>query len=118
MFNTTWGTLPELPYKHLTTLMGFESIFNNKIFSTLTETGTWLVISDTCMLHRIWDTNKISRKTKIKLFKSIVRAVLMYDCETKNSQKQKQEAGHFPIQMHEMHDENKVATNDLATLNP
>ena len=33
-------------------------------------------------LQRIWDSNEISRKTKVKLFKTIVRAVLMYGCET------------------------------------
>ena len=32
-------------------------------------------------LRRIWDNNQISRKTKVQLFKTIVRAVLMYDCE-------------------------------------
>ena len=32
-------------------------------------------------LRRIWDCNEISRKTKVQLLKTIVRAVLMYDCE-------------------------------------
>ena len=32
-------------------------------------------------LQRIWDCNEISRKTKVQLFKTIVRAVLMYGCE-------------------------------------
>lgn len=32
-------------------------------------------------LRRIWDCNEISRKTKVQLFKTIVRAVLMYGCE-------------------------------------
>ena len=32
-------------------------------------------------LRRIWDCNKISRKTKVQLFKTIARAVLMYGCE-------------------------------------
>ena len=32
-------------------------------------------------LRRIWDTSEISRKTKVQLFKTIVRAVLMYGCE-------------------------------------
>ena len=32
-------------------------------------------------LRRIWNSSEISRKTKIQLFKTIVRAVLMYGCE-------------------------------------
>ena len=32
-------------------------------------------------LRRIWDSSEISRKTKVQLFKTIVRAVLMYGCE-------------------------------------
>ena len=32
-------------------------------------------------LRRIWDCNEISRKTKVQLFKTIARAVLMYGCE-------------------------------------
>ena len=32
-------------------------------------------------LRRIWDRSEISRKTKVQLFKTIVRAVLMYGCE-------------------------------------
>ena len=32
-------------------------------------------------LRRIWDSSEISRKTKIQLFKTFVRAVLMYGCE-------------------------------------
>ena len=32
-------------------------------------------------LRRIWDSGQISRKTKVQLFKTIVRAVLMYGCE-------------------------------------
>ena len=32
-------------------------------------------------LRRIWSSSEISRKTKIQLFKTIVRAVLMYGCE-------------------------------------
>ena len=33
-------------------------------------------------LQRIWNSSEISRKTKIQLFKTIVRAVLMYGCKT------------------------------------
>ena len=32
-------------------------------------------------LRRIWNSSKISRKTKIQLFKTIIRVVLMYGCE-------------------------------------
>ena len=32
-------------------------------------------------LRRIWDSSEISRKTKIQLFKTIVRALWMYGCE-------------------------------------
>ena len=32
-------------------------------------------------LQRIWNSSEISRKTKIQLFKKIIRAVLMYGCE-------------------------------------
>ena len=32
-------------------------------------------------LRRIWNSSEIRRKTKIQLFKTIVRAVLMYGCE-------------------------------------
>ena len=33
-------------------------------------------------LNKVWNSNQISRKTKIKLYKSIVRPVLLYGCET------------------------------------
>ena len=32
-------------------------------------------------MRRIWDTSEIARKTKVQLFKTIVRPVLMYCCE-------------------------------------
>ena len=32
-------------------------------------------------LRIIWDSSEISRKTKVQLFKTIVRAVFMYGCE-------------------------------------
>ena len=33
-------------------------------------------------LNKVWNSNQISRKTNIKLYKSIVRPVLLYGCET------------------------------------
>ena len=33
-------------------------------------------------LQRIWDTGKIDRKTKVQLFKTIGRSVLICNCET------------------------------------
>ena len=33
-------------------------------------------------LNKVWNSNQISKKTKIKLYKSIVRPVLLYGCET------------------------------------
>ena len=33
-------------------------------------------------LNKVWNSNQISRKTKIKLYKSIVRPGLLYGCET------------------------------------
>ena len=33
-------------------------------------------------LNKVWNSNQISRKTKTKLYKSIVRPVLLYGCET------------------------------------
>ena len=33
-------------------------------------------------LGKIWNNNKITRKTKIKLFKTLVTPVLLYGCET------------------------------------
>ena len=41
-------------------------------------------------LRRIWDSSEISRKTKIQLFKTIVRAVLMSGAKLGNSRKQTQ----------------------------
>ena len=32
-------------------------------------------------MRRIWDNSEIGRKTKVQLFKTIVRSVLMYGCE-------------------------------------
>ena len=33
-------------------------------------------------LNKVWNSNQTSRNTKIKLYKSIVRPVLLYGCET------------------------------------
>ena len=33
-------------------------------------------------LNKVWNSNQISKKTKIKWYKSIVRPVLLYGCET------------------------------------
>lgn len=33
-------------------------------------------------LTKIWSSNSISRRTKIRLYKTLVKPVLMYGCET------------------------------------
>ena len=71
-------------------------------------------------LRRIWDSSEISKKMEVQLFKTIVRAVLMYNCEAglETYESRSKEAGRFPIQMHEMHTENKMATDHLTPINP
>ena len=34
------------------------------------------------MLHKVWNTSVLSRKTKIRMFNSCVKSVLLYGCET------------------------------------
>ena len=33
-------------------------------------------------LNRVWNSSSVSRKTKIRLYKTLVKSVLMYGCET------------------------------------
>ena len=33
-------------------------------------------------LNRVWNSSSVSRKTKIRLYKTLVKPVLMYGCET------------------------------------
>ena len=35
-------------------------------------------------LNRVWNSSSVSRKTKIRLYKTLVKSVLMYGCETWN----------------------------------
>jgi len=69
-------------------------------------------------MRRMWDTSEIGRKTKVKLFKAIVRSVLMYGCEARKLTKTgSKEAGRFPIQVHEEDFKNKVASDHLPPAN-
>lgn len=38
-------------------------------------------------LKKIWNSNNISKKTKIRLYKTVITPVLMYGCETWNMNK-------------------------------
>ena len=74
-------------------------------------------------MRKIWSTSEIGRKMKVQLFKTIVRSVLMYGCETWKLEtwrleNRSKEAGCFPIQVHEAHTKNKVAPNHLPPTNP
>ena len=70
-------------------------------------------------LRRIWDRSEISRKTKVQLFKTIVKAVLMYGCEAwKLTKAEAKKLDAFQYKMHETDTENKVATDHLTPTNP
>ena len=62
------------------------------------------------------DTREISRKTKVQLFRAIVRAVLidvlLRSLETHENRSK--EAGRFPIQVHETRIEKKVTADHLT----
>lgn len=38
-------------------------------------------------LKKIWNSNNISKKTKVRLYKTVITPVLMYGCETWNMNK-------------------------------
>ena len=71
------------------------------------------------VLKNIWKTNKISNRTKIRLFKSKVLCVLLYAAESwKVNQKHMPDAGSFPKQVPQDDTANLLAEQNLQHGSP
>ena len=62
-------------------------------------------------LKQIWNSNKLTLRTKLRLFQALVMSVLflLYGCETWNINDCDKEIRHFPVQMSQKNSEGQVA---------